>query len=299
MLDLTYKKKSKNNHLEKHPEKISLPEPRKSFKEKLKKFKKPILVTAVLVVFGLISGLPTLYFYKKYKKALSDQSQNVPKTEETDQEQLKKITESISRFMDLPENEEPVFASVTDAGKLNSQPFFSRAQNGDKVLIYLNAKKAILYRPETERVIEFSSISGANGKNQDLSGPPAAIQDQGNATSDQTGAGNAQAQGGQAQSIARVSLYNGTGISNGAQAAVDALSKIEGIEVVETINSKANYSGTTVIDLNGKFPVLAAKIALATGGKIGSLPERETKPNADILVIQGQASTSANGAINQ
>ncbi len=39
------------------------------------------------------------------------------------------------------------------------QPFFANAQVGDKVLIYYKAKKAILYNPTDNKIVEVGPIS--------------------------------------------------------------------------------------------------------------------------------------------
>ena len=61
--------------------------------------------------------------------------------------------------MDLPQDETPDLAKVSNKEKLAGQPFFQKSQNGDVVLIYLKAKKAILYRPSTNRVIDMVPLS--------------------------------------------------------------------------------------------------------------------------------------------
>ena len=68
------------------------------------------------------------------------------------------IIEVISQLMDLPEGETPTVATVSDKEKLKDQQFFAAAENGDKVLIYSNARKAILYRPSIDRIIEVAPI---------------------------------------------------------------------------------------------------------------------------------------------
>ena len=57
------------------------------------------------------------------------------------------------------ENGEPTLVTVQDVTKLQDQEFFEKAQNGDKVLIYEQAKKAYLYRPSTNRVINVAPVS--------------------------------------------------------------------------------------------------------------------------------------------
>lgn len=70
-----------------------------------------------------------------------------------------KLAAKIGEFIELPLDETPTLATVKDANKLKSQPFFKNAQDGDRVLIYAKAGKAVLYRPATKKVIEYSSIS--------------------------------------------------------------------------------------------------------------------------------------------
>lgn len=72
-------------------------------------------------------------------------------------EETAAIVSRIGKFMELPA-EEPTIATVTDAAGLASQPFFTRSQNGDRILIYVKALKAILYRPATNRVIEVAPL---------------------------------------------------------------------------------------------------------------------------------------------
>ncbi|PIR80160.1 MAG: hypothetical protein COU25_01495, partial [Candidatus Levybacteria bacterium CG10_big_fil_rev_8_21_14_0_10_35_13] len=53
----------------------------------------------------------------------------------------------------------PTIATITDKSQLSTQPFFNNAVDGDKVLVYANAKKAILYRPSTDKIIEVAPVN--------------------------------------------------------------------------------------------------------------------------------------------
>ena len=53
-------------------------------------------------------------------------------------------------------------ATVSDLEKLKDQPFFAKAKIGDKVLIYTDAKKAILYDPVNDKIVEVAPINIGN-----------------------------------------------------------------------------------------------------------------------------------------
>ena len=75
------------------------------------------------------------------------------------QTQTQQLANKVGQLVDLPQNETPTIATVNDAAKLKSQAFFADAKDGDKVLIYSKAGKAVLYRPSTNRVIEYSTVN--------------------------------------------------------------------------------------------------------------------------------------------
>ena len=55
--------------------------------------------------------------------------------------------------------------------KLGDQAFFSKAQKDDRVVIYAQAKKAILYRPSTKKIVEVAPLN--IGENQAQTGQQA------------------------------------------------------------------------------------------------------------------------------
>ena len=73
--------------------------------------------------------------------------------------EVKALVMEVSKLIVLPEDETPTIATVTDVEALKDQPFFAKASVGDKVLIFTNAKKAILYNPTAKKIIEVAPIN--------------------------------------------------------------------------------------------------------------------------------------------
>lgn len=86
------------------------------------------------------------------------------------EQEIKSLTETIGRFMELPAGEQPTLATVTDRAKLKGQEFFAKAENGDKLLVYSEAGKAILFRPSTGKIIEVTNLT--SGKQENPQPPP-------------------------------------------------------------------------------------------------------------------------------
>ena len=72
---------------------------------------------------------------------------------------MKSVVAEISKIMILPVGEDPTVATVADPEKLKGQSFFVNAKKDDKVLIYTNAKKAILYRPSERKIVEVAPLN--------------------------------------------------------------------------------------------------------------------------------------------
>lgn len=65
----------------------------------------------------------------------------------------------VGRHIVLPEGETPTVATVTDPSKLAEQSFFAKAKKGDIVLLYTQAKRAYLYDPASDKLVEVAPIT--------------------------------------------------------------------------------------------------------------------------------------------
>jgi len=75
------------------------------------------------------------------------------------QTETQQLVSQVGKLVDLPTGETPTLATVKDASKLKNQSFFTDAQNDDKGLIHTKAGKAVLYRPSTNRIIQYSKVN--------------------------------------------------------------------------------------------------------------------------------------------
>ncbi|OGI27112.1 MAG: hypothetical protein A2359_02520 [Candidatus Moranbacteria bacterium RIFOXYB1_FULL_43_19] len=111
------------------------------------------IITVLFVFFALLAIL----YYATFHVIRTRQDSNAAA-----QKEVKLITERIGKFMELPQGETPTLATVNDREKLEGQQFFLNSRNGDKVLVYPKAKKAILYRPSSGKIIEVANLTSGN-----------------------------------------------------------------------------------------------------------------------------------------
>lgn len=112
---------------------------------------------SILAAFVIFFVLLAIFYYATFQIIRTRQDSNAAA-----QKEIKAITGRIGKFMELPEGEVPTLATVSDREKLNGQQFFLNAENGDKVLVYPKAKKAILYRPSSGKIIEVANLTSGN-----------------------------------------------------------------------------------------------------------------------------------------
>lgn len=138
---------STRTHMPKSQTPNQEPSSRKSFRLK----SKPV---AALVLVLIVAVASSVYFYTKYK----DSQDQLKHPETVAQAQTNDLIVQVARHTELPQGK-PTVATVSDVSKLSNQTFFVNAKNGDKVLIYSEAKKAILYRPSEDKVINIAPLN--------------------------------------------------------------------------------------------------------------------------------------------
>jgi cytoskeletal protein RodZ len=117
-------------------------------------------IVILLLLAGVIGG--GVLAYKKYQDVKKENENLTSNPQEAVKKEQENLIKSVGALTDLPSGETPTIATVSDASKLKSQTFFANAENGDRVLIYTNAKKAYLYRPSTNKVINIAPVNIGN-----------------------------------------------------------------------------------------------------------------------------------------
>ncbi|OGY88929.1 MAG: hypothetical protein A2677_02050 [Candidatus Komeilibacteria bacterium RIFCSPHIGHO2_01_FULL_52_14] len=115
------------------------------------------IVVIVLLLLAIGSGAMA-FSYKSQLQALKANPQKAA------QEETRELIARVGKLIVLPSDEEPTIATVADPEKLKDQPFFAKAKAGDRVLIYTNARKAILYDPVSNKIIEVAPVNIGNAQ---------------------------------------------------------------------------------------------------------------------------------------
>lgn len=223
---------------------------------------KPNTVMLILAAAALAGILSAGFFYYQLGKTQGYfWSKKAPQaSQKGEQEAIAQLVKEVGKLIDLPANETPTVATVTDVNKLKAETFFQNARNGDKVLIFQNARKVILYNPPSKKIINVGPFSLGSSQ----ATPSAQV---------------------------KIALRNGT--STPAMAV-----KIEGVlkktfpeaAVVSKENAaSSNFEKTLVVVLNNALKDIAAGLARSLSASVVDLPSGESRPkDADILIIVGK-----------
>lgn len=114
------------------------------------------LVLLIIVVAAVGASLYLFQQWQQTKKELAALKKNPNAAAQT---QVQDVVNRIGKFIALPTGETPTLATITDISKLKDQPFFAKAANGDEILIYTNARKAYLYSPSKNRLLDVAPVN--------------------------------------------------------------------------------------------------------------------------------------------
>lgn len=211
----------------------------------------------ILVVFAVLymalATFAAVRFYDLYRTYES----RVPVTDKEAEKEAAILVTQLKKIMEVPD-EKPVIATVKDRNSLaQEQAFFAQAENGDKLIVFEQARKAILFRPSVGRIVESGPLVVSPGPQQ--------------------------------TTPVRVAVYNGTTQAGLATEVEQNLKQAAGAAVTTTTGDATvkTYTETLVVDLTGEMEATAEEIAKFLNAQVGQLPEGESTPDADILVLVG------------
>lgn len=154
----------------------------------------------------------------------------------------------VSRELSISGDSNPAILTVEDETKV-SQPFLDEAKNGDKVLLYYKSNKSVLFRPSENRIVRTGTFT-----------PP----------------------------DAKVFIRQGTNDAAKLETAKEQIGKLTDVEIVSKDYSTNRLNDkTVVVDITDRYPGSLQEIAKTLNADIVRLPDGETIPDADILVIIG------------
>ncbi len=228
------------------------------------------VLLSLLLIFGSLAAAG--YFWWKFQEVSADLKAIL--AEQDTQPTVQKVRE----IADLPQSV-PVFANLTGEEDFSQDDFFTDIQSGDKFLIYAQAQRAVLYRPETNEILATAPF---------LIGSEAAEKEEleKNSSSEEN---EESLVGKKIETKVKVSVLNGTEIKGLAKETADKLTGTKNVEVAKIGNAqKSDYTKVLVVDLSGKNELAAKILAEKVGGEVGLLPMGETKETTDILIIAGK-----------
>lgn len=109
------------------------------------------MLLKILAVLFIIALAGAIFFYREAK--ILEQDPN-----KINEEKITALVEKVNKIIALPEGEMPVLAEVSDLAPLAGNQFFAKAKVGDQVLLYTAARKAYLYDPKANIIIEVASL---------------------------------------------------------------------------------------------------------------------------------------------
>lgn len=154
----------------------------------------------------------------------------------------------VSRELGINGDANPAILEVVNESRVN-QPFLEEARNGDKVLLYYKSGQSVLFRPSEDRIIRTGTYTPPDAK-----------------------------------------LFVRQGTQDDARLAEvkQKIDRLEGLKIVSQDYSTNRLNDkTVVVSITDRYPEAAQRVAEALGAELTRLPQGETIPDADILVIVG------------
>ncbi len=223
------------------------------------KYKNLVFVLSIITLLGVGIAAFSFYQYNKTQKELQAMKKSSAASQKAGSDQVSKIVAEVGKIFKLPDGEVPTMATISDVNKLKDQPFFKNSKNGDILLVYNKAGKAILYNPTDKKIVEVAPVGDTSQRVQ-----------------------------------SKVWLRNGTNTGGlAAKLETEIKKSFPDMTIAGKDNAaRNNYEKTMVVVLSNSAKEAGAGLAKTINASTGDLPAGETKPTgADLLVIIGKERT--------
>jgi hypothetical protein len=213
----------------------------KALKRKKRRNRNIFRTINILVILGL-AGVGA-YFFKEYR----DLKNNPPSAQDVAKAENTRVIEKVKKLYNLPAAEPDRIYTVGNKDDLKGQEFFTRAENGDYVLVYVKDRLAVLYRESSNQLINVSTVT--------------------------------------IQEPTNIAIFAATDTQAEIEKSLTDTFKTD-VSVKKKDTSKAKVDGVLVIDVSGQKSQQAEQIATLLKGKVGAqLPDGEAKPEGVDVVI--------------
>ena len=253
----------------------------------------------IIFVFSVSAFAWAFYSYKTVSaKTTKQPGLNINSGQSQEQQQQKKteLLAKVSKLIILPANADPIIATIIDAEQLKKeQVFYANAKNGDIVLVYPEAKKAFIYNPKQNIIVNVGPVIAE--KNTPVIPSPtspvipndtslssrASLSDEGSIPIKKTSSTISSS----TQKLT-VEIRNGTNVA-GLGVKLSWALKSEDFFVEKISNAIKNYPNTIIVNLSKKSKsALVKKLEDQFKVKaVTKIPPEETSSTAQVLIFIG------------
>ncbi|MDP3880703.1 MAG: hypothetical protein Q8Q32_00785 [bacterium] len=113
-----------------------------------------IVVTIIVLVIVVLLGF---WFFNQQQTPVVEVGSG--EDAQLTEEQIANVIAAVRRHIVLPEDEEPLVATIINVDELIAeQPFYQGASNGDILIIYGSVAKALIYDPRADRLVNVGPV---------------------------------------------------------------------------------------------------------------------------------------------
>lgn len=239
--------------------------------------KAPIGPTITIIIAVILLIIAGWFVYDQFSVQIGGSDKTASAGTDQKQAEMDKLIAKVGKLIILPVGENPSIAEITDVEALaKQQPFYEGAKNGDKILLYPNAKMIIIYNELKDILVNvgplFGTVSEATSTPAENSKPAV---EPASSTPAKVIA-----------TPATLEIRNGTSKTGWAKTNSNLFvgSPLFTVTKVATA-SKTNYPVTIVVDQKGiDVSTLENRYGVVATGK---MPAGEAPSTADVVIILG------------